>query len=82
MRLPCASLKMKIEDRADNSSRIGPKTITRQNFSSTTASVAQDEHSFPREFSTWQKCRIKKDKMTRTRRLRDENFGAKKNAPM
>jgi hypothetical protein len=81
MRLPCASTKIQIEDSEDNSSRIGPEAMMRQNFSSAPAIVAQEAHSFQRGFLTWQKSRIKEGKMARTRRLRDENFGTKKNAP-
>jgi len=48
---------MQFEDWEDNSSRIGPEAFTRPIFSSTAASVAQDEHSLMRRISTRQSGR-------------------------
>jgi hypothetical protein len=52
MRLTCASAKIRIEDCEDNSTRIDREGMSRQYFSSDSASVAQDEHSFMRKIST------------------------------
>src|SRR5579864_9197321 len=53
MRLPCASAKIYFEDYEDNSPRTGVEAAARPIFSSTSAIVAQDEHSLMRRISTW-----------------------------
>jgi hypothetical protein len=58
MHLPCAILKMEIEDRADMLSQIEPEATMRLNFSSASAVDAQEQHSFLSKISTQEETRI------------------------